>query len=295
MTSVIKFLLNGLAFGITETVPGVSGGTVAVIFGFYNRLIETINHFTEDVKKHLRFVVPFLLGAAAGIVGFASVVNYLLARFSLPTMSLFIGLVMGIIPIIYDKVKEQGGALRPKDAIIIVIPIIALIVIAHLKAPSPTDPAAVVASINIAYMLFLLIAGMVAAAALIIPGISGSFVLLLIGVYPLAIYSLSNIRLLLTDITNVPLILDIAKVLGPLGVGIIIGGLTMARLIERLLTRHHRLVYSLILGLLIGSVYALFNEDIVWQSGISAPLIVAATLTLALGCAVSYLLGRKRL
>jgi putative membrane protein len=84
-------------------------------------------------------------------------------------------------------------------------------------------------------------------------------------------------------------------VLIPLGLGIVIGGLSMARLIGKLLKNYHKIVYSIILGLLIGSVYALFREPIVFQSGISAPIILIGAVLFALGCLLSFTLGKKRL
>jgi putative membrane protein len=144
-------------------------------------------------------------------------------------------------------------------------------------------------------MIFIFFAGLLAAAALIIPGISGSFVLLLLGIYPLVIYSLSTIRLFLADVTNTPLLLDICKVMGPLALGIIIGGLSMARLIEKLLINYHRTVYSIILGLLAGSICVLFMDPIVYKSGISAIIIAIGVVMFALGCVLSFILGKKRL
>jgi putative membrane protein len=131
--------------------------------------------------------------------------------------------------------------------------------------------------------------------ALVIPGVSGSFVLLLLGVYPLATHSISSIRFLLADITNTDLLWSIGKVLVPLGIGVIIGGLSMARLIEKLLKNYYRVTYLIILGLLLGSVYALFKEPIVFRSGISAIIILIGFATFLLGCIVSFSLGRKRL
>jgi len=295
MNKYIRNFFNGLAFGITETVPGVSGGTIAIIFGFYDELIRTVNHFTDDYRKSFKFFVPLLLGIATGLLTFASIINFLLSYYSFPTMVFFIGLVVGIIPHIYVKVKEPGRNFNPKEIAMIIVPILFLIIISNIKSISITKPAEEINNIDIPFMLFILLSGILAAAALVIPGISGSFVLLLIGIYPLVTYSLSSIRFILTDITNISLILSILKVLAPLGIGIIIGGLSMARLIEKLLNNYYKIVYSIILGLLIGSVYALFNEKIVFQSGISAPLIIAGSLTFITGCLISFLLGKKRL
>ena len=295
MIKVIKNFLKGLAFGITEIVPGVSGGTIAVILGFYDELIETVNHFTEDYRKYTRFIFPFLLGAAAGILTFSSIISYLLTNHSFPTMLFFIGLIVGIIPPIYSKVKDPGCRLKYSEITLIMLSFLGLFIISALKGSSVTNPVEVINNIDVSFMLFIFFAGIVAAMALVIPGVSGSFVLLLLGIYPLATYSLSSIRHLLADITNITLMMNICKVLLPLGIGVIIGGLSMARLIEKLLKNYYKITYSIILGLLLGSVYVLFKEPIVFQSGISAITITIGTGTFLLGCTISFNLGKKRL
>ncbi|MCL2679240.1 MAG: DUF368 domain-containing protein [Dehalococcoidia bacterium] len=296
MKKTIRDFFNGLAFGITETVPGVSGGTIALILGFYFELIETINHFSENIKKRLKFLIPLVLGIAVGILLFSSLINFLLANYSFPTMLFFIGLIAGIIPHIYAKVKEQGRRLQFRDILLIVIPFVFLLALSFLRTgDSATSPEEMIHTIGFPYMIFILVAGIVAAAALVIPGISGSFVLLLLGVYPLAIYAVSLIRTLLTDITNIDLMLSICKVLIPLAIGIIIGGLSMARLIGKLLKNHSRTTYSIILGIMLGSLCVLFKNPIVYASGVSAWIIVAGVITFCLGCVLSFNIGKKRL
>ena len=294
MLKTIRNLLNGLAFGITETVPGVSGGTIAIILGFYDELIGAINNFRKDPRGYLKILLPMLIGVIIGFVAFSSLMYYLLTNYTLPTMTFFVGLIIGIIPIIFSKVKEPDGRLKSGRVAIIGVPALFVIVIASLSGATVIDAPEVIATIGIKYMLFLVLAGAIAAAALVVPGISGSFVLLLIGIYPLATYSISSIRYLITE-PGTAALLDIIKVLVPLGIGVIIGGLLMCRFIEGLLTKHYTIAYSIILGLLLGSVYALLKDQFITQSGVQAPVIVAAVITCAAGCVLSYNLGKKRL
>jgi len=295
MLKAIRTFFNGLAFGITETIPGVSGGTIAIILGFYFELIETINHFRDNIRKSLGFLFPLALGVAAGVILFSSIINYLLANHSFQTMFFFIGLIAGIIPHIYSTVKEAGKSFKTKDFLLIFIPFLFLTVISFLKGISVTNPADAIENITIPFMIFIFFAGIIAAAALVIPGISGSFVLLLLGIYPLAIYSVSSIRFLLTDITNTALLFNICKVLVPLAVGVIIGGLSMVRLIENLLRNHAKVVYSIILGLLLGSICVLCKDPLVYKSGISPVIITIGAVTFLLGCFLSYKIGKGRL
>ena len=295
MKKIIRNFLNGVALGITETIPGVSGGTIAIILGCYGELIETVNHFTENLRKYIKFLLPFLLGVAAGMVTFSSVINYVIKHFSFPTMTFFIGLIAGIIPLVCKKVKEPGRWFNFKEMILIIIPVLVLLVISTLKHLVAAEPAETINHISMPFMLFIFFAGIVAAAALVIPGVSGSFMLLLFGIYPLVIESVSSLGHLFTGVSDASLMPDIAKVLLPLVLGIIIGFFSMVRLIEKLLKNHNKTTYLIILGLLLGSVYALLGEPIIFQSGVSAPVIILGIETLLLGGLVSFNLGKKRL
>ena len=295
MLKLIKNFINGMAFGITQIVPGVSGGTIAIIMGFYNELIGTINNFSKDYKKSLSLLIPLLFGIAAGILVFSSIINFLLMNYSFPTMTFFIGLIVGIIPPVYLKVKEPGRRFNFKEIALIILPIIILLIISNLRNDTAANPSEDINNVDIYFMLFLFFAGLISAAALIIPGISGSFILLLLGVYPLLTYSISLIGAFLTDITNIPLMLNIIRVLMPFGIGVIIGGLFTAKLIGKLLNNYSKIIYSVILGLIIGSVYVLFNDPIVYQSGMSALIVVTGLITFIAGCVISFVLGKKRL
>jgi putative membrane protein len=295
MFKLIKNFLNGLALGITVIIPGVSGGTIAIILGFYFELIEAINHFTENIRKNLLLLIPILLGAGAGVVLFSSLITFLLENYSFPTMLFFIGLIVGIIPHVYFKVKEKGCAIKLTEILLMAIPFVILVALSFVKNETLAANEAIIGNINIPYMFFIFIAGIISAAALVIPGISGSFILLLLGIYHLITASISSIKNILLDITNVSLMLDICKVLGPLALGIIIGGLGMVRLIEKLLKNYHKIVYSIILGLLLGSVCVLFKNPIVYKSGTSAVIIVIGITTFSLGSVLSFVLGKKRL
>lgn len=296
MKNAIKNFFNGMAFGIVETVPGVSGGTIAIILGFYDKLIKSINDFKKDTKNSIKFLAPLAVGMIFGVLLFGKLIHRALKYFSLPTMLFFIGLIVGIIPLIYYKVvNADHHKIKLKEALLIIIPMLFLIGISHVKGLQIGAPEEFISNINFWTMLFLVLAGMVAAAALVIPGISGSFVLLLIGVYPVAIATIDSISVYLNNMANTALLLDICKVAGPLGLGIIIGGLLMVRLIENLLENHHKTIYSIILGLLIGSIYALFRNDIVYQSGVNTMLICISVVTFAVGCITSYMFGRKKL
>ena len=295
MKKFLRDFVNGLAFGLTQIVPGVSGGTVAIIMGFYGELIESINRFAKEKRRRLRFFIPLAAGAAVGVVAFGSLIDYLLNSFSFPTMLFFIGLIAGIIPLIYKKITAGGRFPKKREGLICACAFVFLIALSMFKNESAPAPEIIVQGIGAPYVIFLFVTGMLAAAALVTPGLSGSLVLILTGVYPVATYSLSNVGRWLAEPSNLRLAVDVFKVLAPLGVGIIAGGLLTARLIEALLNKYRSILFSAILGLLSGSVAVLFKDPIVYKSGVSALIISIGAAASVIGFVVSYLIGRKKI
>ena len=295
MRKIIRDFFNGLVFGATHIIPGISGGTVAVVLGFYFELIKVINHFFKNLRKNLMFAIPLFTGFITGLIIFSSIILSLLTNYSFPTMLFFIGLIAGIVPHVYSRASECGQNQKVSNILLIILPFIVLLVVSLLKAENKEifSVMEIYEKINVPYMIFIFAAGVLSAAAMVIPGFSGSFVLLLMGIYNIAVYSISSIRYLAADLSNFALMLDICRVLVPLGLGIIAGVIFMAKLIEKLLNKHQRQVYSVILGLLLGSILALFIEPMTYRSGISTIVIIAGIITFVLGTLVSYIMGKK--
>ena len=295
MRKIFRDFINGLVFGATHIIPGISGGTIAVVMGFYFELIDLINHFFRDLRKSLKFAIPLLIGFATGLIILSSIILSLLTKYSFPTFLFFIGLIAGIVPHVYMRVVECGQRLKRSNIMLSIIPFVALSCISLLKADNDEIFSAVdiYEKINLTYMIYIFTAGVISAAAMIVPGFSGSFVLLLMGIYNIAIYSISSIGHLAADFSNYSLMLNICMVLVPLGLGILAGIIFMAKLLKKLLIKYQRLVYSVILGLLLGSIFALFIEPMVYRSGFSTLMVIAGIITFILGTLASYFMGKK--
>ena len=283
MFKLLRNFINGLIFGTSLIIPGLSGGTLAIILGFYEQLLEAINNVTKDFRRYSSFIFPFGIGVVVGLVALASVIQFLLDVQFFLTMMFFIGLIIGIIPSIY---KRAGGRPSLVEWPLIIIPIIILIVIAHL-GDSGND--ATYTTMSVPFMIFLFIIGIVVAASLLLPGLSGSFVLLMAGVYPLATYAVSSLRLVLAG--NLDALMGIIMVLGPLGAGAIVGLFLMARLLERLFKNHGRAVFLVVVGLMIGSVYALLVAPQMWQANFNIPIGIVIC---AVGVILSYKMGANK-
>ena len=174
----IKDFLKGILIGIANIIPGVSGGTMAVSMGIYDQLISAITGLRKNLKRSLRILLPIVLGAVAGIACLSFVITYLLENFPLQTSTLFIGLILGGLPMLYGHVK--GAKIGIPHAVLFVI--FFAIVIGMAVVNGASDSATDIA-VNFITVIELFVIGMVASATMIIPGVSGSLVMMLLGFY----------------------------------------------------------------------------------------------------------------
>ena len=248
----LKFFLGGLAFGIANVIPGVSGGTMLVVFGIYDRLMESISGIKAILKNFL-FLVVFGLGGAVcraalkRILGFAIVIKSLFDAVEVQTNMFFIGLILGSVPLI---VKTGTAESKPKPlcALPFLIALSVVIGLAVLeRAGSISIAPDVVDGFEIITTVKLFVCAVIAAVTMIIPGVSGSFVMLLLGVYD-TIISAINLSSL-----NFYVII-------PFAIGAVVGIILGAKLISILINKYKLMVYSAIMGLVIGSVYAILPE-----------------------------------
>ncbi len=286
---------KGIIVGIANVIPGVSGGTIAVVLHIFDRLIEAINHFTSNIKKHIMFLLPLILGAGFGILAFSVLINYTLTNFSLPTCGFFAGLVAGSVPLIYSMAKSK----RPSDKsnlnyiIYTVLSFALVIFLATIKTPESSE--VIVGDVSFSLMVKALIGGIIASAAMIIPGVSGSFMLVLMGLYNVVIGYVALIKdFLLTWDFNI--LISIIKFCLPLGIGVIIGAILISKLIEFLMNKYHTQTYYIILGLILGSLVGIFLDPIAFGSYAgSVPVIayITTVITFIVGFGVSTLLGKE--
>ncbi len=242
----LKLVLCGVVFGIANVIPGVSGGTMLVVFGIYDQLTEAISG-VKAIIRNIVFLLFFGLGAGVGILGFASLIKYLFDSFGVQTNMYFIGLILGSVPMIYSMGTSEKRV-RPLCAVPFVIAmalVIGLTMLSNYMEANQLIPAAESVTGFSAFMtLKLLICAFIAAVAMIIPGLSGSFVMMLLGVYQTVIGAI-QIKAL-----NFYVII-------PVAVGVLLGIILGAKLISTLIKRYKLMMYSAIMGLVIGSVYAI--------------------------------------
>ena len=260
--------LKGVIIGGTMLVPGVSGGSMAMVLGIYDPLISAVSSFTKRKKENLAFLVIFSLGGILGILVFANPLLRLIERYPMPMLYFFLGAVAGGIPLI---VKQSGAKrLSWRSCLYLILGLLVVSLFAFIPSGSFQSEM----NAGPASFLLLAAAGVISAAALVLPGISISYLLLLMGIYDEMMRAVSEFYL--------PFLL-------PLAAGLVLGILLITKGLEYAMTRHPHPTYFIILGFILGSLGELFP-------GIpSGGELVLCILTLAAGFFAVLLLSRAEL
>ena len=239
--SVLRDFLAGVCIGIGVIIPGFSGGSVAAILGVYEKMIGAIASVFKEMKKSILTLLPIGLGIAVGAALLLYPIGYMLARYPLPTVSLFVGLAIGGIPSLTSKVKGKPDA---NNIIALSVPLTVTAMISFIPGGSE------VILLNLGFWGFVLlfIVGMIGSTALVIPGISGSMLLLILGYYNPLVSLLTDNLLKFKDV------LDCILILGVFGAGVALGFYLISLVMKKLLSSYPRGSYFAIIGFIIGSV-----------------------------------------
>lgn len=266
-------IYRGLLMGVSDVVPGVSGGTIAVILGIYDQLIAAINGvFSREWKRHIMFLIPLGIGIVLAIFSFSHLMDWLLVNHTGPTYFLFIGLILGILPYLF---KESNAKSTFKWYHVVLL-LLGIALMSQL-VPGELGSGKIVDRTLDVYLLFF-ISGFVASAAMILPGISGSFVLLILGVYHTVIDSVKELEI---------------SVILVVGTGIFLGIITMSKIIHFFLTKFRTATFSLIIGLVIGSIYIIYMaylKESGWTD--STGEIITSAIVFIVGLFIAVGLGK---
>ena len=246
---MVKFVIFGAIVGVANIIPGVSGGTMAVILKIYDRLIETLS--LKNVKKNLPFIIPLAIGAAVGIVLFSKAIEFLLGNYPMATNFTFMGLILGSIPMIFQRAR--GEKMEAKGMVSFLVALVVMVVIALLK-PAESNAVLALTPLN---LLILFGASAISTFAMILPGISGSFVMLVLGVYTTVLTSISGVFTWPIDGVT----WHCVGMLIPVGLGCIVGLIFGSKLVDVLIRKQPQATYFAILGLVVGSLLAVFPKD----------------------------------
>ena len=263
----IKLFLKGVFMGIADAVPGVSGGTIALLLGIYEELISTVSGLNFGLiidlkqngfksfwnKLNGNFLITLILGIGISLVSFIKISAGLLENYPLYVWSFFLGLILSTIYIIF-KLIDSWNLINIFSAFFMII----LSVLITSNPISGTE--------NIS-LLHILVSGIIAASAMILPGISGSLILVILGVYKTLIDALDNLEI---------------EIISSFLIGAIIGLLSFSKILKWLFNNYKNLAYSIMLGLVIGSIEKIWpwkSENIIEITNSEISLSIVLTLT----------------
>lgn len=253
-------LIKGVFVGIANIIPGVSGGTMAVSFGIYDKILSSISNLFKDFKKSFKTLFPIALGMAIGIICFTFIIPYLLKNYPFITSMAFTGLILGGLPAIINSLKEgwknDKNTSLAFNVILFVLLAAISIILPFLKGDAESG---VLLTANLVTIVKIFFMGIIASATMIIPGVSGSLVLMILGYYFGILTAIKEFLTALKDF-NWSEMFNQALILAPFAIGCILGIFFISKLIEWLLKKYCSATFSGILGLIISSPISIFYK-----------------------------------
>jgi len=280
---MIKNILKGIVIGIANIIPGVSGGTMMVAMGIYDKLIHCITHLFSELKKNVMFLLPIVIGMGIALVGGSFTIEKMFEVIPFQTSLLFVGLVVGGLPAMWKNVK--GKTIRPGHVIAFVIFFAVVVVMALM---GETEGNAADLGFTIINVIKLFFVGVIAAATMVIPGVSGSMMLLLMGYYNPILSTITGFfeSLKAFDIEG---LMQGVGVLAPFGVGVLVGIFAIAKLIEIIFAKFPLHAYWAIIGLIVASPIAILAMGTFPVIGLIE--ILTGIVALAVGFVIAMKLG----
>lgn len=280
---MIKNILKGMVMGVANIIPGVSGGTMAVSMGIYDKLIHSVTHLLKEFKESMKFLIPIFLGIGIALVGLSFIIEPAFEHFPLQTNCLFIGLIVGGLPAVMKKVKGKGIKLS------YIVPFLVFFaIVVGLAAVGEKEGAAADLSFSLWSVIKLFVVGIIASATMVIPGVSGSMMLLLMGYYNPIVAAIKNFVTALAafDMNG---ILQGCGILVPMGLGIVVGIFLIAKIIEVIFEKFPVQAYWAIIGLIVASPFAIFLLGEVGTVTVLSVLV--SVVTFAVGFVIAMKLG----
>ncbi len=274
-------LLKGMAIGLAFIIPGFSGGSIAAILGIYEKLVGAIADIFKSFKKSVLTLLPIALGMVIGVIMLLFPLSWALGAYPIPTVCLFVGLAIGGIPSITEKIPGKPSV---KNLFALFIPLILAAALCFLPLGQEVD----LLGLDFGGHILLILIGLLGSTALVVPGISGSMILLILGYYnPL-------VNLITHNLLMGKEFLASLLVLGCTALGIAIGFFAISVAMKLLLEKCPRGTYFAILGFIIGSIPAIYSSTMA-DAGLTLSTLptspwywIASVLLLLAGAALSF-------
>lgn len=250
---MISNFFNGFCMALADSVPGVSGGTIAFILGFYEDLLESVNNVTSFNKSKMRqsivFLIKLFVGWGIGMSASILFLSSMLQKNIYFLSSLFLGLTVASIIYIFRNEYSVFGDNR-KNIILTILGILVVVILSYFRGRFVQNGSIDISNLDISEYIYIFMAGSIAISAMVLPGISGSTLLLIFGIYIPIINAMD--MLLRRNVSVLPGLLIFL-------LGIIVGFIFSVKIIRTAFIRHRSKMIYLIIGLTIGSLYAIIN------------------------------------
>lgn len=293
----IWMIIKGVFIGITNVIPGVSGGTMAVSFGIYDDVIHAVTHIKSEFKSASKILGPLFIGALIGVAGFSYFIELLLEQYTLATAIAFIGLILGGLPILWSAFKESMQ--REQQQLNVIHGLFFLFffgIVAWMAFVETGGNTGQSISFSVGHMIAMFLVGLVSAAAMVIPGVSGSLLMLILGYYYAVIFAINGFTEALSAM-NFDALLTFGTLLGAYALGMLFGIILISKAIDYFFKTKPTYTYASILGLVVASPIAILtntNALADFQSDKSIWYFLIA-LILGIGCFVlTFALGNTK-
>lgn len=234
----MKFIVNlgkGILIGAGCILPGISSGVLCVVFGIYEKLLDSILNFFKDVHKNFKFLLPIALGGIIGIILFSKILQFLLYKYPLQTKSIFIGLILGGVVLLFKDIRKKEK-FKINNITYLIISLLIGISMVYFENKIGTQN---IYNIN---CIYLILSGILMSVGIVVPGVSSTIILMLLGIYSLYLNSVSTLYL---------------PVLIPMAIGIILGSWIFMKIIKYLLDKFYTQTMFSIIGFTLGSIFVL--------------------------------------
>lgn len=284
----VRLIFIGIFIGMANVIPGVSGGTLAVVFGIYEKFVNAITFNIKKIIANKKFIIPLLASMAVGVFIFSKLIQKLYEHFPVQTNYAFTGLIIGSIPMLFKYMIKKDN---PDDkfspgkitgiviaAIIGFAVLITFYVLEQKMGSSRSEISFALPEITFPLLLKIFIGGIIGSITMVIPGISGSLIMLIVGVYPIVIGAIPCLFAKETFLHALFLLL-------PNGIGVLIGLVSGAKFISWLLKKVPNMTYAVIFGLIAGSAITLFPG---FSKITGIGMGIACFICLCFGAAMAY-------
>ena len=281
-----EFIINifrGMVIGLANIIPGVSGGTMMVSMGIYDKLIMLLTHFIKKFKEAVKLLIPLAIGMLLAIAVLSKVITKMFEQIPLQTTLLFIGLIIGGLPVIFKRVKGKKVGVPQVIAFAVFF-----VMVVGLAMMGEGESASADITLNFMNIVMLVFVGIIAAASMVIPGISGSMIMMILGYYTVIIGTISGFIDALKAM-DMAAIMSACGVLIPFGIGVLVGVVAVAKLIEFVLSKYEQTAFWGIIGLIVASPFAILI--MMGSVTINFVNLITGILMLAVGFVVAMKLG----